>query len=74
LILLVFTIGKTFIYDMRGLSQGYHGLSFFGLGALLMAISFAYQKDWLSLRDPQPNAQANAESDVHDIQSRGVDQ
>ena len=74
LILLVFTIGKTFLYDTRNLSQGYRVLSFLGLGALLMAISFAYQKDWLSLRDPQPNAQANAESDVNDIQSRGVDQ
>jgi uncharacterized membrane protein len=74
LILLVFTIGKTFLYDTRNLSQGYRVLSFLGLGALLMAISFAYQKDWLSLRDPQPNVQANAEGDVHDIQSRGVDQ
>jgi len=27
-------------------------LSFLGLGALLMAVSFAYQKDWLSLREP----------------------
>jgi uncharacterized membrane protein len=54
LILLVFTIAKTFLYDMRSLSQGYRVVSFLGLGALLMAISFAYQKDWLSLREPQP--------------------
>jgi uncharacterized membrane protein len=53
LILLVFTIGKTFLYDMRNLSQGYRVVSFLGLGALLMAISFAYQKDWLALRDPE---------------------
>ncbi len=52
LILLVFTIAKTFLYDMRNLSQGYRVLSFLGLGALLMAVSFAYQKDWLALRDP----------------------
>jgi len=52
LILLAFTIGKTFLYDTRNLSQGYRVLSFLGLGALLMAISFAYQKDWLGLRDP----------------------
>jgi uncharacterized membrane protein len=58
LILLVFTIGKTFLYDTRDLSQGYRVLSFLGLGALLMAISFAYQKDWLALREPQ------SESDV----------
>jgi uncharacterized membrane protein len=55
LILLVFTIGKTFLYDMRNLSQGYRVVSFLCLGALLMAISFAYQKDWLALRDPGPS-------------------
>jgi uncharacterized membrane protein len=69
LILLVFTIGKTFLYDTRDLSQGYRVLSFLGLGALLMAISFAYQKDWLALREPQPNP----ESDVHNA-PRGADQ
>ncbi len=59
LILLVFTIGKTFLYDTRDLSQGYRVLSFLGLGALLMAISFAYQKDWLALREPPPNAEGD---------------
>ncbi len=54
LLLLVFTIGKTFLYDLRNLSQGYRVVSFLGLGALLMAISFAYQKDWLALRDSNP--------------------
>jgi uncharacterized membrane protein len=52
LVLLVFTIGKTFLYDTRNLSPGYKGVSFLGLGALLMAVSFAYQKDWLALRAP----------------------
>jgi uncharacterized membrane protein len=56
LILLVFTIAKTFLYDLRNLSQGYRILSFLGLGALLMAISFAYQKDWLALRNLEPTA------------------
>jgi hypothetical protein len=56
LILLVFTIAKTFLYDLRNLSQGYRVLSFLGLGALLMAISFVYQKDLLSLRTPEPAA------------------
>ncbi len=51
LVLLVFTIAKTFLYDMSSLSQGYRVVSFFGLGVLLMAVSFAYQKDWLGLRD-----------------------
>jgi uncharacterized membrane protein len=50
LALLVFTIFKAFLYDMRNLSQGYRVVSFMALGALLMAISFAYQKDWLNLR------------------------
>jgi hypothetical protein len=50
LALLVFTISKTFVYDMRSLSQGYRVASVLGLGVLLMAISFAYQKDWLNLR------------------------
>jgi uncharacterized membrane protein len=56
LLLLLFTICKTFLYDMRDLSQGYRVVSFLGLGALLMAISFAYQKDWLNLRKPAPGA------------------
>jgi uncharacterized membrane protein len=69
LILLVFTIGKTFLYDTRNLSQGYRVLSFLGLGALLMAISFAYQNDWLALRDPQPST----ESGVENISNEGAD-
>jgi uncharacterized membrane protein len=55
LFLIVFTIAKTFLYDMRNLSQGYRVVSFLGLGALLMAVSFAYQKDWLALRDSEPD-------------------
>jgi len=51
--LLVLTIFKAFLYDMRSLSQGYRVVSFMGLGALLMAISFAYQKDWLGLRETE---------------------
>jgi len=62
LILLVFTIAKTFLYDLRDLSQGYRVLSFLALGALLMAVSFAYQKDWLSLRSPQPATEGGISS------------
>jgi uncharacterized membrane protein len=54
LLLLVFTIFKAFLYDMRSLSQGYRVVSFLGLGGLLMAISFVYQKDWLGLRAEPP--------------------
>ncbi len=50
LALLLVTILKAFLYDMRDLSGGYRFFSFMGLGALLMAVSFAYQKDWLGLR------------------------
>ncbi len=50
LILLIFTIGKVFLYDISSLSQGYRVASFLALGALLMGISLAYQKDWLGLR------------------------
>ncbi len=60
LVLLVFTIGKTFLYDMRSLSQGYRVASLMGLGVLLMAISFAYQKDWLNLRE-EPKRGASAD-------------
>lgn len=63
--LLVFTILKTFLYDMRNLSEGYRVVSLLGLGVLLMAISFAYQKDWLGLRAAEgPNivgGKSNAE-------------
>jgi hypothetical protein len=58
LVLLIFTIGKTFLYDMRNLSQGYRVVSFLGLGILLMAVSFAYQKDWLSLREQDTQRKA----------------
>jgi len=52
LILLTFTIAKVFLWDISGLSQGYRVASFLGLGALLMGVSFAYQKDWLGLKQP----------------------
>lgn len=58
LILLVFTIGKTFLYDMRNLSQGYRVVSFLGLGVLLMAVSFAYQRDWLALKEQRPESES----------------
>jgi uncharacterized membrane protein len=50
LALLIFTICKVFLYDMSGLSGGYRVVSLLGLGALLMTVSFAYQKDWLGLK------------------------
>ena len=66
LILLAVSVGKVFLVDISALSQGYRILSFLGLGALLLAVSFAYQRDWLSLRgrgqaDAEP-VQAGAEA------------
>jgi uncharacterized membrane protein len=43
-------IAKVFLFDMSQLSQGFRILSFLGLGALLLAVSFVYQRDWLNLR------------------------
>jgi uncharacterized membrane protein len=63
LILLLFTIAKVFLYDMSGLSQGYRVASFLGLGVLLMAVSFAYQKDWLNLKNPEPLPAATPRED-----------
>jgi uncharacterized membrane protein len=51
LVLLAATIAKVFLWDMSTLSQGYRILSFLGLGGLLLAVSFAYQRDWLHLRE-----------------------
>jgi uncharacterized membrane protein len=39
-----------FLVDTSQLSEGYRILSFLGLGALLLTVSFAYQRDWLNLR------------------------
>ncbi|HET8636384.1 MAG TPA: DUF2339 domain-containing protein, partial [Acidobacteriaceae bacterium] len=57
LVLLAFAIGKVFTIDVSQLSQGYRILSFLGLGALLLAVSFAYQRDWLDLRGSERQSQ-----------------
>jgi uncharacterized membrane protein len=53
LVLLSAAIGKVFLVDTSELSQGLRILSFLGLGALLLAVSFVYQKDYLHLRTPR---------------------
>jgi hypothetical protein len=50
LVLLAVTICKVFLLDTSTLSQGYRIISFLALGALLLGVSFAYQRDWLHLR------------------------
>lgn len=54
LLLLAVSITKVFLFDISELSQGFRILSFLGLGALLLAVSFVYQRDWLNLRGRQP--------------------
>jgi uncharacterized membrane protein len=50
LFVLAFSVGKVFLSGISQQSQGYRVLSFLALGVLLLAVSFAYQKDWLRLR------------------------
>ena len=49
LILIAFTICKVFLYDVSELGGSYRIVSFVALGAVLMGISFIYQRDWLKL-------------------------
>lgn len=53
LLLLAISVAKVFLVDVSELSQGYRILSFLGLGALLLGVSFVYQRDWLNLRGPE---------------------
>ncbi|HKT68611.1 MAG TPA: DUF2339 domain-containing protein [Terriglobales bacterium] len=52
--LIAATIAKVFAYDIWDLSRGYRILSFVFLGVLLLAVSFAYQRDWLKLARTEP--------------------
>jgi uncharacterized membrane protein len=54
LILIAATIVKVFVYDTSQLDRIYRILSFIGLGVLLLAISFVYQRDWLRLSKQKP--------------------
>lgn len=51
LILIAATTLKVFVYDTSELDRVYRILSFIALGVLLLAVSFAYQKDWLKLSE-----------------------
>ena len=53
LILISATTAKVFIYDTSQLDRVYRILSFIVLGVLLLAVSFAYQRDWLKLSSPR---------------------
>jgi len=56
LVLIAFTIGKVFVYDVSMLQQGYRILSFIALGAVLMSISYIYHRDWLKLSSRAPES------------------
>jgi len=53
LTLIAITIAKVFLYDLKNLSGALRVLSFIGLGVLLMAISFLYQKGYLTASDEE---------------------
>ena len=60
LALIAFTIGKVFLYDVSELDRGYRIVSFIVLGALLLAISFVYQRDWLQLSNRKNSEEGSA--------------
>ncbi len=70
LALIAFTIGKVFLYDVSELDRGYRILSFIVLGALLLAISFVYQRDWLRLSGRNNSADSSGKSPAESPASR----
>ncbi len=63
LILIAVTIVKVFVYDVSQLDRAYRIVSFIVLGALLLAISFVYQRDWLKLTS-RDTSQSRAQDDT----------
>jgi uncharacterized membrane protein len=61
MVLLAVTIGKVFLYDSRELQQIYRILSFIALGVMLMAVSYAYHRDWFKL-SPRKGAEQETAS------------
>lgn len=53
IVLIAVTIVKVFFFDVSELDHGWRVLSFIVLGGLLLAISYAYQRDWLGLQRPR---------------------
>lgn len=56
LVLIAFTIGKVFLYDVSQLQQGYRIVSFIALGVVLMGLSYVYHRDWLKLSSRTANS------------------
>jgi uncharacterized membrane protein len=61
MVLLAVTIGKVFLYDSRELQQIYRIMSFIALGVMLMAVSYAYHRDWFKL---SPRKSGGAEQET----------
>ena len=59
LVLIAFTVGKVFLYDVSALQQGYRIVSFIALGGVLMAVSYVYHRDWLKLA-PKPTGDTSS--------------
>ena len=57
MVLLAVTIAKVFLYDSRELQQIYRILSFIALGVMLMAVSYAYHRDWFKLSPRKSSAE-----------------
>ena len=53
IVLIAVTVIKVFLFDVSSLDHGWRVLSFIILGVLLLAISYAYQRDWLGLPRPR---------------------
>jgi len=64
MVLVAVTIGKVFLYDSRMLQQGYRILTFIALGVVLMAISYAYHRDWFKLSPRKTDGATEQESSV----------
>jgi uncharacterized membrane protein len=62
MVLVAVTIGKVFLYDSRELQQIYRILSFIALGVMLMAISYAYHRDWFKLSPRKSGSGAEQET------------
>jgi uncharacterized membrane protein len=52
ILLIAVTVLKVFFFDVSALDHAWRVLSFIILGALLLGVSYAYQRDWLGLQRP----------------------
>jgi uncharacterized membrane protein len=53
ILLIAATVIKVFFFDVSALDHVWRVLSFIILGALLLGVSYAYQRDWLGLQGPR---------------------